>query len=71
MTQISDLEQNVLRNATHWPEDGKQVFHVDAYNLGKSLRPLLKSESASSSKSFKRYVLSTIVKVSLCNSKLK
>ena len=46
MTRINDLEQTGLRNAMYWLEDGQQVFHNDAYCLGKSLRPLLKNESA-------------------------
>ncbi|OAG36292.1 hypothetical protein AYO21_09534 [Fonsecaea monophora] len=50
MTQTSGTgpvaEEDRLRNAMYWPEDGEPVFHVDAYNFGKSLGPLLKNESS-------------------------
>ncbi|OAL31071.1 hypothetical protein AYO20_08402 [Fonsecaea nubica] len=38
------IEEDLLRTAMYWEENGVLVFHVDAYNFGKSLKPLLKNQ---------------------------
>jgi hypothetical protein len=65
MSQIADPSLDILRKAMYWEEGRKIVFHSDAYCLGKSLKPLLKSDSASSSMSFA--LLSTIFDLRLCD----
>jgi hypothetical protein len=51
MGQIDDSSWDVLRQAMYWEEKGTLWFHRNAYCFAKSLRPLLKSDSNSSSMS--------------------
>lgn len=42
----------LLEKAMSWPENDEQVFHIDAFNLGRSLMPLLNLRFDDTSKLF-------------------
>lgn len=46
---MDDFDVEYLKSAMTWEEDGQIIFHRDAFNLGKSLQPLLKSDASSKS----------------------
>ncbi|KAH7324175.1 hypothetical protein B0I35DRAFT_157285 [Stachybotrys elegans] len=44
ITMSQDELVKCIQHSMHWDEDSQRVFHVDAFNFGKSLIPFLKPD---------------------------
>jgi hypothetical protein len=51
MSTSLDSDLDILKQAMKWIENGEEYPHIDAYNFGKSLIPLLKTNFNDSSTS--------------------